>query len=104
MASKYKAKRTEYNGRTYDSKAEARWAMIYQNMLRTGQLKDIEYQPSIELLPKPNKIVYKPDFLLTWPDESKEYIDVKGMILPAFRLKQKMMAYFYPDKKLTLVK
>lgn len=101
---KYRAIKTEYNGRIYDSKAEARWAMVYENMLRTGQIKEIEYQPSIQLLPKPNRIVYKPDFLLTWADGRKEYIDVKGVILPAFRLKQKMMAHFYPDKKLTIVK
>lgn len=78
--------------------------MVYENMMKQGQIKDIEYQPSIELLPKPNRIVYKPDFLITWTDGTQEYVDVKGMVLPAFRLKQKMLAHFHPDKKLTIVR
>lgn len=101
---KYRAKKTVFNGRMYDSKRESQWAMIYENMLKTGQIKELEYQPVIELLPKPNRVKYIPDFKITWKDGSEEYIDVKGLILATFRLKQKMFAHFYPNKKLTIVK
>lgn len=101
--SKYRAIKTVYNGRRFDSKAESRWAMFYEQELENGRIILIEYQPVVELLPRPNRVKYVADFLITWPDGSKEYIDVKGFQTAVFKLKHKMFKHFHPDKKLTLV-
>ncbi len=103
MPNKYRAVKTTYNGRTYASKAESKWAMFYESELKAGRIKSIEYQPVVELLPRPNRVKYVADFLITWADGSVEWIDVKGMVLPAFILKKKMFAHFYPERKLTIV-
>lgn len=102
--SKYRAVKTEWNGRKFDSRAEARWAMYYDSELQAGRIKALEYQPVIELLPRPNRVKYVADFLLTHLDGSKEYVDVKGVVLPVFKLKMKLLKHFYPYVKLTIVK
>jgi len=101
---KYHAIRTTLNGRTYASRAEAAWSAFYQNELSLGRLKALEYQPMIELLPRPNRVKYVADFKLTHLDGSEEYIDVKGVETDVFKLKKKMLAYFHPEIKLTIVR
>lgn len=48
-ASKYGNHKTEFNGRTYDSKAEARRAQELELMQAAGEISDLEYQPAYEL-------------------------------------------------------
>lgn len=103
MRNKYGAIRSEYNGRTYASKAEANWARYYHEELKQGRIKALEEQPRVLLIPKPNKIEYVADFLITWANGEVEYIDVKGVETSVFKLKHKLFKHFHPDKKLTLV-
>lgn len=101
---KYNAKRVTIDGRTYDSKREAEVACEYALKLRAGQISAIEYQPSFELTPKPNKISYVADFRITYPDGTQKIVDVKGMETPVFKLKAKLFKHFYPDLHLTILK
>lgn len=44
-----------------------------------------------------NAINYKSDFDLTFSDETFKVIDVKGMVKPEDKLKEKLFRYKYPD-------
>lgn len=103
MGGKYGAIRTKFNGRSYASKAEASWARYFEEELKQRRIRSIEYQPAVELIPKPNRIKYVADFLITYNDGTEEYFDVKGMETAVFKLKHKMFRHFYPDLKLTIV-
>lgn len=101
---KYRNVKTKWNGRTFDSKREALYAVALENGLRRGTVTKVEYQPVYELLPRPNRIKYIPDFRVTYPDGRVEAIDVKGMETKDFKLKAKMFRHFYPDIPLRIVK
>lgn len=103
MASKYGAIRTLFNGRSYASKSEAKWAMYYEAELKARRIAKIEYQPIIELTPRPNRIKYVPDFLIYHLDGSLEYVEVKGMWTPVAKLKLKLLKHFHPATNLTIV-
>lgn len=102
--SKYGAIRTEFNGRKFDSKAEALWAQNLEFLKKQGQIKLIEYQPRIELLPRPNLVTYVADFRVHWANGDIELMDVKGFETPVFKLKLKMFRHRYPQVKLSLVR
>ena len=97
-----KADRTAL-GRVFDSKREMAVALEFEALRRVGQTSEIEYQPVIELVPKPNLIRYVPDFRIVWPDGNEEYVDVKGVETAVFRIKLKLMRHFHPDKKLNVM-
>lgn len=93
-ASKYRAQRTEYNGISYASKAEAARAMELDLLLRAGEIVDWVRQPSVCLGIPEN--IYRPDFLvIAWNDGSSDhkqvwYEDIKGMETPKFRRDKKL--------------
>jgi hypothetical protein len=60
--SKYRAKRTEYNGVLYASKAEANRAAELDLLLKAGNILDWIPQPMVRLGVPEN--VYRPDFLV----------------------------------------
>jgi hypothetical protein len=101
---KYNAKRVVVDGRKYDSQREAQVGCEYAIKLKMGLIKSIEYQPKYELIPKPNRICYVADFLVTYPDGKIQVVDVKGVETAVFKLKAKMFKYFYPDLNLVIVK
>jgi hypothetical protein len=92
------------NGRKYDSRSEAEYAMTLVRMLELKQIKSIKEQVRYAL---PNmdgklKMAYIADFVVIG-NSGKEYIiDVKGMLTPEMKVK---MAYFqtYHNKKVQLV-
>lgn len=79
-------------------------ALEFANLLRVREILELEYQPVIVLLPKPNLVKYIPDFRVVWRNGNEEYVDVKGVETPAFRLKVKMLRHFYPNLKLVITK
>lgn len=91
-------------GRVFDSKAEMFQALEFENLRKRGEILELEYQPVIVLLPRPNLVKYIPDFRVVWRNGHEEYVDVKGVETTAFRLKVKMFRYFHPDKKLVITK
>lgn len=94
---KYRAVRTEHNGRTYASKAEARYArFLAEDRTVLGVLEQVPFRFKCGAK-------YVADFLVFNVDGTCSLVDVKGMETPAFRLKQKMMASEYPWIPLVVV-
>lgn len=88
--SKYGNQRTEYNGRTFDSKAEAeRCAEL--DVIKAGEGETIEYgcQPKFEL--GLAKIAYTADFLVTDVHSGLSHVeDVKGIEPSRFKIVRKL--------------
>lgn len=106
--SKYNNEKTIVDNIRFDSKKESlRWLEL-KLLEKDGVIKNLERQKRFELIPtqkdENGKVLYRAityiaDF--TYTDcKTGEFIceDAKGMILPEFKLKQKMMYYFYHIK------
>lgn len=102
--SKYRAKKTEADGITFDSQREAQYYYELKLRKRAGHIKDFELQPVYVLLdpykhPETGKrvqgIKYRADFLVTYPDGSQEVIDVKGVRTAEYKLKKKLFESKY---------
>lgn len=103
-------KEYEYNGHSYMSKLECNTAVELDRLLKDKIVAYWEPQPKFVLIPsfkRDNKTyretTYSPDFYVKWTDGHEEYLDSKGFQTEVFRLKAKMFAYFYPDKRLRLI-
>lgn len=101
---KYKAKRTEIDGITFDSRAEAKYYQELKLLKRAGIVKDIQLQPKFPLLETFRKdgkvyrgIDYIADFLVTYADGHEEIVDVKGMRTAVYQIKRKWFESKYPE-------
>jgi hypothetical protein len=119
MTTKYHSRVTEYNGRTFASKAEAHRAQELELLQGAGKIKDLEYQPRYMLQPPFVRlgktiptvvstfraIYYVADFAY-WDNETEKKVveDVKGAETPLWKLKEKMFRYHYPSIELRVVK
>lgn len=100
---KFNAKKTEYNGRVFDSKAEAHRAYELDMLQLSGDVTKIEYQPVFDVIVEGQKICkYKADFRVTYHDGHVEVEDVKGLKKGAaysyFLLKKKLVEAIYKIK------
>ena len=111
---KYHNTKTVADGIKFDSKLEAERYAQLKIMERAGVIRDLELQPSFELLPSFRKngktwrkTVYKADFRYILCDGDRIIIeDVKGstaVITDVFRLKQKLFEYKYPELSIKIV-
>lgn len=104
---KYHNTRTLYNGVTYDSKTEARFAAMLDMLRKAKKPEDrvveVERQPKFELSPAPDRIIYRADFKVTYADGHVEVYDVKGVETKEFKIKKKLMNQKYPEVDLKLV-
>ena len=100
---KYHANRVEYNGRTYDSRKEAKRAAVLEQQEKLGIIKNLQKQVSFELQPgytnnqgkKIRSIIYVADFV--YEKDNVFYVeDTKGFKTPEYRLKRKLFEYKYP--------
>lgn len=101
--SKYRNVRTEYNGRVYDSKAEAARARELDEMVKEWIVLWWLPQPTFRLGCHEN--VYRPDFVvvqpigLAFPGTEKVRIhaeDVKGTETPKFRRDRRLWKRYGP--------
>lgn len=90
---KYGAVRTERNGRTYASKAEARYADRLAVEQRTGTVLFWLEQCPIQL---PGNTKYVVDFVVFDANGHVRFVDVKGMVTPMFALKKRQVEALYP--------
>lgn len=112
VVNKYGAKKTEIDGITFHSQAEARYYTQLKVLKRSKQIIDFTLQPSFVLLDKfkdntgkvQQAITYKADFLIDHNDGTKEVVDVKGMVTQQYTLRKKMFLHRYPDYKFSEVK
>ena len=91
--SKYGAKPTEVDGIRFHSKAEARRYEVLKLMLRSGEIDNLELQPSFDLHVKGIKIGrYIADFRYIDTRTGETVIeDVKGVRTDFYRWKKKHM-------------
>ena len=96
---KYNAKRTEFNGRVYDSKHEAGVAADIDLLVKSGQVVKVEPQKTFNLYGKNGARIctHRPDFLLTFKDGHQEVWEAKGWASPVWAIKRKLFEDNYPD-------
>ena len=107
--SKYHNVSTEYNGLKYDSKLEAKVAQDLDWKLKAGEIKEWSRQVKIPL--KVNEVFianYYIDFIYVDKDDQVVYLEVKGVELPLWRMKFKLLIALIneisPGAKLEIVK
>ena len=94
---KYGNKRTEYGGRHYMSKFEARVAQELDLELRSGKYIEIKPQFPIKLyvyLPdgkKANLFTYVCDFRCELPDGSYKLVEAKGALTEVYKVKKRIL-------------
>lgn len=83
---KYGAKRTEFNGKIYDSKFEANVAQDLETRKRAGDIKDYDtqFRLDVDVCNSAGETIckkrHKVDFRLLLNDGSYELLEAKGMI------------------------
>lgn len=94
---KYGNKKTEVDGITFDSQAEARRYKALKLLERAGEIQSLELQPVYELVPsvtlygrKRTAVRYKADFRYIHNGQTVVE-DVKGMRTPVYNLKRHLM-------------
>lgn len=92
--SKYRAVRTEYNGVTYASKAEAARAAALDMLISGGEVLAVERQPRFTLGCPEN--VYVADFKVQMANGKWHIEDVKGMETAKFRHDKKLWKAYGP--------
>lgn len=95
MANKYRAQKTEVDGITFDSKAEARRFMELRLLERAGEISGLKLQEPFACTVGEKSVVvctYRADFSY-WDNRQKRQRveDVKGMDTPISRLKRKLV-------------
>lgn len=103
---KFHAQKVEFNGRTYDSKKEAKRASVLEQQVRCGIITGLRKQVEFTLQPayvnnqgkKIKEIKYIADFV--YQKDGKLYVeDVKGSkrtLTEAYKIKRKIFEYKYP--------
>lgn len=108
--SKYKSKKVEIDGITFDSKIEGKYYLFLKKQKEGGFVQSFSLQPVYELQPKFKKgannyrnITLKADFEVIFCDGTEVIIDVKGHPTEGAKLKRKMFDFKYPDRNLVWI-
>lgn len=114
MSHKYNARRTQYNGHSFDSLAECNRFKELLLLEAAGKISHLKVHPTFELQPaftdrygkRQRAIVYEADF--SYVDGATEQIcveDVKGYGKnPVWLIKQKMFLLHYRHLDLRIIK
>ena len=91
MTSKYRARATEYGGRVYSSRLEARYAQLLDLLVVAGEVE--WWEPQIQFtLPWAAK--HKVDFLVCFKSCGCRLVEVKGMETREARERRKALEWF----------
>lgn len=109
---KYYNKKTIIDGIVFASKLEAKRYTELKLLEKQGVIKDLELQPSYDLIPsfkKDNKTyrksTYKADFSYFDIENNKTIVeDTKGFKTPVYMLKKKLFEYNYPNLTITEIR
>lgn len=88
---KYRSRRTIYNGISFASKKEADHAQMLDMAIQAGAVKYWLRQVPFQL----SETRYFADFQVFYPDGSVRYFDVKGYDTPLSKLKRKQVKALY---------
>ena len=89
---KYHARRTEYNGRFYASKAEANYAWHCDLAKKVGRVQFWLRQVPFDI---PGHSRYYLDFMVFEPEGKVIFVEVKGKDLPMGKLKRQQVEELY---------
>ncbi len=102
---KFGAVKQTYNGYSYDSQMEARYAAQLDWCIKAGEVEKWERQHKISIDVNGVHIAnYFIDFKVYMADGSIEYHEVKGAETMLWRLKWKLSQALNPDWKFVLIK
>jgi len=90
---KYSAKKTERDGRTFDSKAEASLYDILWLREKAGEITELKCQVQIHLTRA--KVIYKPDFSFI-ENDTLIYAEFKGCPTPSWNIKKRLWKVYGP--------
>lgn len=94
---KYGAKKTEYNGRKYDSKLEANTAYELDMRMKAGEFTEVTPQYRIKLYcylsdgSRADLFTYVCDFRCKRPDGSYLLVESKGFLTDIYKVKRKIL-------------
>jgi len=98
--------KTVYDGTTYDSGSEAKYAQFLDAEVRAGRVLAWKYHPEPFPLVVYGALIatWHPDFLyLKRPGNEMVYVEVKGRWKPESKLKMKLFAALFPQHTLEIV-
>lgn len=111
---KYGAKRTEFNGKIYDSKFEAQTAATLELRKRAGDIKDYDIQFLVRVWvyredgQKAFEVKHKVDFRIHRNDGSFELLESKGIETDDYKWRRKFVENVFlplnPDHEYNVVK
>lgn len=91
-SNKYSAKKQTYAGMKFDSKGEAGYCQELDWRIKAGEIQGYERQVKIPLVVNGVLICnYYADFVVTGKHGEKEIHEYKGLVLPLFQLKWKLL-------------
>ena len=94
---KFNAKKVTVDGRTYDSKAEARYCEHLIQREKAGEIGGLEFQKRFQVLGPKGELIctYIADAAF-WDHKEDRFrvVDIKGVVTPVFRLKSKLVRAF----------
>ena len=99
--SKYKNRKVEYKGLTFDSVKERNYYMYLEGLLEAGEITNLQLQVKYILQPRfkavnghiIRPITYTADFVYNDKDGKEVIVDVKGFRTDVYKLKKKLMLY-----------
>lgn len=101
----------EVDGRQFDSTLEADAYIWLRELECEGKIQAFELQPVFLLQEEFEKlgkkfqpIRYIADFLITWPDGTREVVDTKGERTDVYLLKRKLFEFRYPELRIVELK
>ena len=100
MKNKYNAKKVEYNGIKFDSAFELKCWQYLEQLVKEDKITNLNRQIKFELLPANclyRALNYVADFTF-YVDDKYIVADAKGLVLPEFKIKQKIFFDKYKNQ------
>ena len=102
---KYGSFKCMINDIIFDSVMEARYYVYLLDEKAYGNIESFEMQKTYELIPsikdkngkKHRATTYIADFVIKYKNGVESVIDIKGKKTEVFKIKEKMLLYFYPE-------
>lgn len=97
---KYGNVKTVYRGRKYDSRAEANYSKILDELLESKRIKHVSYQKRYPLqdMKGTKRMAYIADFVVITNKGKEHIIDVKGVLTADNKVKLAYFQYAYGKK------